>query len=69
MCLVDNHETHAKIRVNGIGEVETRTLLSSLGCGATHKSTTENGGKQMSARYCTWACVKTYWQVEDRSSV
>ena len=27
-------------------------------CGATHKSAAEHGGKQMSARECTLACVK-----------
>ena len=32
--------------------------ISDSMCGATHKSAAEHGGKQMSARDCTLACVK-----------
>src|ERR1039458_5521000 len=32
--------------------------ISDSMCGATHKSAAEHGGKQMSARDCTLACVQ-----------
>src|ERR1035438_4180447 len=40
--------------------------ISDSMCGATHQSATEHGGKKMSDRDCTLACVKEHRSEERR---